>query len=124
MSVTFSAGIEKHKMIGDQIVIGFDELAGSPRLNFSNTNARQLLWTIGVEEEDLCGALTDLPFLKRKLVRAINSKSARADGIRSPLKEGNFFDMGQSEEAVVQKLKGLLELADIAQKNNAVISYG
>jgi hypothetical protein len=126
MSVTFTAGIETHKAVGDRILIGFDEVEGSPRLNFSNANARHLLFVVGLEDEDLCGAITDLAGFKRKLIRGINQKSWRTLGVRPELSEGNFYDMGQSDEAVLRKLNALLELADFAQKQeeDVVISYG
>lgn len=117
-------------------------VSDSPELNVANRNARILQGALRLPEEE-SGHIDnkDLPELKRRIIKLMNSDTsdyafdtyAEKPTIRTSKEKGNvtrisrgptIYQMGFSQEQLDRYLKSLLEIIRYAQKHGYDLSWG
>ena len=91
-------------------------------INFSNTNACALMGILNIPVEP-CGSIPHeaLPGLRRAILKALHSSSARVLAIREGSEgrgEGGcrWIDMGNTDESTIMRLEALQRLVVLAQE--------
>lgn len=88
------------------------EARPSPAINASNVNARAILGTLGVLEEDLCGSMDADDFAGRVLLaRALVADAGVAPTVHLG---GRYVDCGRAPGYLDERLMQLAELAEFA----------
>lgn len=151
MSVTFYVAKESLKMVNDRVVViyheiypeGFDRTpvvdseypeygAIAPSnplsLNLSNSNARNILQTLGVDDSELVGCLEPAKLLPacQNALSTLRSVPALDDGTPNRELSGNgptIILCGHRPGYFEDRFSRLRELAEAAIANEAVIAY-
>ena len=100
-------------------------------MNLANSNMLDMLGVIDSNYHNQClendywivFSVEDLPNLKRKIIKAINSSKSN-NHVREPSNQGNMYYSGMSKEYISKRLAIMLEIVDNAQKRNLSISCG
>lgn len=111
--------------------MAYPEFDFKHEMNLSNDNMLAMLRVIDANYPIQCRAndywisfaIEDLPNLKRKLIKAINSAKSN-NHVREPHQEGIMYYGGINEEYIASKLAIMLEIVDNAQQRNLAISCG
>jgi hypothetical protein len=96
-------------------------------LNFSNTNAAAILFSLNRFEDadNLQGTWTEVEIdqlIKRTIV-LLNTKGGINSLIKQDYQQANFYEKGRDEEYVVRRLKDLLTLFLLAKQQKASIDF-
>lgn len=109
---------------------GVYEMKGRPHeLNWSNGNAALMLEALDVEF-DYCGewSLSELPGLKRKIIKALNVSStadyAREASVSQQSGCCTIYTAGLSGKDIEVRLQAMLKLVEFAQSNGYAIGWG
>lgn len=110
---------------------GTERVYDAPECNFANGNAYVVLGALGLANEELYGHVEnkDLPALRKKIIRAMNS-SRTVSGMVRPSEEFTgakgckVIQCGTPEESVLYRFNALLTLAAYAQEHGYDITWG
>jgi hypothetical protein len=100
------------------------ELKDIPEMNISNSNARQLLQVLGMDDEDLVGTIPyeSLGKVSMKIRNMRDSQKQR--GVREPDNSNpRFMDQGLDIGRIQGYLDSLLNIIDYAQKHKRAVTF-
>lgn len=101
------------------------ERSEGPELNFSNSNAADILRMLNIEFDD-CGTIQvrDLPALAQRVLLVKNSDGRRARYTCDPYQDDNIYEGGVSDDSIVRRLEGLDRLIIYAIEHGYDITWG
>ena len=98
-----------------------------PSANFANTNARNILNLLGLEDDGyLCGSLEPLeaPAVLRSALRARNLERLREPAVIPHETHGRFIECGSSDAQVQRRLDSMIEILKFAVEHKERLTWG
>lgn len=126
MSVTFSFPNSPTEEIRHDE--GWIETVGLwPSANFANTNARNIINLLGLEDDGyLCGSLepSEASVVLRSALRARNVERLREPALIPSEEHGRFIECGSSDAQVVRRLDTMIRILKFAVERKEKLTWG
>jgi hypothetical protein len=105
---------------------GTKEESEAPECHFSEMNGRDIIAIAFCPSYDSKGIIQakELPYVQQQLLKAINNETIRKPFIRPPKLIHKFFDGGNSDEEILERLYKIRLLVTYAQDKKLDIKWG